>query len=358
MFSKVVAASLVVAASAMVKVPLYKMKTMRQEARESGLAYVGTGLSGSKYSGDHPVDVHNYMDAQFYGPISMGTPGQELQMIFDTGSSNLWVPGASCSNCGAHPKYDSSKSGTYEKNGTAFNIQYGSGPVSGFLSRDAVTVGDLTVKGQTFAEVTDVSGLGLAYKAGKFDGILGLAFQGISVDHIPPVFQTMVSQGLVDQPVFAFYLSDVSGADGEMDLGGVDEKHYTGEISYVPLISETYWQIALDAMKIGGESVTTVQKAIVDTGTSLLAGPPAEVKKIAKMVGAHAFLHGEFLIGCDKVNSAPTIDIVLGGKTVRTRNLYLPPVHIVLFQLHMHLFRFFFYAWSIPWRVLTYFLTC
>ena len=56
------------------------------------------------------------------------------------------------------------------------------------------------------AHRSDVKGLGLAYSIGKFDGILGLAFPAISVDHIPPVFETMVQQGVVAEPVFAFYL--------------------------------------------------------------------------------------------------------------------------------------------------------
>lgn len=306
-----------VAVGAVVRIPIYKMKSMAQVYRDHNLTYAGP--TGAKYTATDGADVpvHDYQNAQYYGPISVGSPAQNFNVIFDTGSSNLWVPGKTCTNCGTHPLYDSSKSSTYKANGTAFNIQYGSGPVSGFLSEDVATVGDITVKYQTFAEITDTKGLGLAYKLGKFDGILGLAFPSISVDGIPTVFENMVSQGLVQQQVVSFYLSSKSGSDGEMVVGGIDSTKFTGQLQYVPLTSETYWETSLDSFTIAGASVSSTKKAILDTGTSLLAGPSAEVKKIAATVGAKPFFlnKAEYTIDCGKISSLPDMTFTMGGHT-------------------------------------------
>jgi hypothetical protein len=80
-----------------------------------------------------------------------------------------------------------------------------------------------------------------------WDGLLGLAYQSISVDGITTVFQNMVAQQLVSEAVFAFYLSNERHPPlpplfkGELVLGGVDKNHYTGELTYFPVSEEGYW---------------------------------------------------------------------------------------------------------------------
>merc|ERR1711937_380387 len=93
--------------------------------------------------------------------------------------------------------------------------------------------------------------------------------------------------------------------------------------STVPVIDSVpgkvgYWALAMDDAKIGGNSFTSVKKAIVDSGTSLLAAPSADMKKIAAAVGAKSVLpfppfNKEFMIDCN--SPGPDIEFVIGGKT-------------------------------------------
>lgn len=132
-----------------------------------------------------------------------------------------------------HSKYHSGKSSTYVSNGTEFKIEYGSGGVSGVLSTDQVNVNGVKVNNQTFAEILKESGLG--FIAGKFDGILGMAYPEISVLGVPPVFDEMVDQGGVSKAVFSFYLTrDPNHPTGsELVFGGEFLNLYSQRLNYV-----------------------------------------------------------------------------------------------------------------------------
>ncbi|KAE8907982.1 hypothetical protein PF005_g12611 [Phytophthora fragariae] len=274
---------------------------------DAASAFPSAARAANDLQGTANVIIRDFQNAQYYGAISLGTPPQPFAVIFDTGSSNLWVPDK---KFGSHSVYDHDQSSSYKANGTVFAIMYGSGPVSGFLSQDTLALGGLTVADQFFAEVNVTKGLGPAYYLGKFDGLFGLAFDAISVDHLKTPFHRMVQQGLLDEPVFAFYLGDQK--DGELTFGGVDKAHYKGELEYVDVTSATYWSVKLDAVEADGQQLADVNKAIVDSGTSLIAGPKDQVAKLAALVGAHKFIMGEYLISCTAV--APDISFVLNGK--------------------------------------------
>ena len=266
------------------------------------------------------IVINDYQDAQYYGPVSVGTPPQNLEVIYDTGSSNLWVSNIKPGFLSSHHAYFHDKSSSYVANNSIFNIRYGSGPVSGFYSRDSVAFGDVTVKNYLFAEVNNTKGLGMGYTIGKFDGIAGMGWYDISVDHVQTPLQALVASGQLAEKVFAFYLGS-GGAKGELLLGGVDPAHYTGDFTYVPLMDTVpgkvgYWAMGMDDITINGASVTSCRKAIVDSGTSLLAAPSADIKKIAAAVGAHTVLpippfNKEYFINC--TSPGPDINIKLGG---------------------------------------------
>merc|ERR1719221_881930 len=299
-----------------VRVPVRKTASLQDITKGIEQKGVSSEVSVEASADGDSVPISDYQNAQFYGPIKVG--GQDFKVIFDTGSANVWVPGKSCGffTCYRHPRYDESKSPSFVKDGRQYKVQYGSGPVEGVFAKDTVTVGDIDVKGQLFAEVSKVSfgPLNIAFAAGKFDGLLGLGFKSISQYQIPTPFESMVEQKLIDQPVFAFYLQSDAAQTGELLFGGVDKSHYTGDLVDVPLTSETYREVSLDAAKYGSSSIATKQKAIIDSGTSLLAGPKDAVAALAKQAGATSIMGKEFVIDCSKANSLPDLTVTLGGK--------------------------------------------
>ncbi|KAJ7682764.1 aspartic peptidase A1 [Mycena polygramma] len=265
--------------------------------------------------GGHGVPLSNFMNAQYFAKIELGTPPQTFKVILDTGSSNLWVPSTSCTSiaCFLHAKYDSSSSSSYKANGSEFSIQYGTGSMEGFVSNDVLAIGDLKIPKQDFAEATKEPGLAFAF--GKFDGILGLAYDTISVNHITPPFYSMINAGLIDEPVFSFRIGSSEEDGGEAIFGGIDDSAYTGKINYVPVRRKAYWEVELTKVKFGDDELELESTgAAIDTGTSLIALPTDIAEMLNTQIGATKSWNGQYTVDCAKVPSLPDLSFTFGGK--------------------------------------------
>ncbi|XP_037710876.1 lysosomal aspartic protease-like [Drosophila subpulchrella] len=256
-------------------------------------------------------ELSNSMNLAYYGAITIGTPAQSFKILFDTGSSNLWVPSNTCTStaCTSHNQYNSSASSTYVANGESFSIQYGSGSLTGFLSADTVDVSGLSIKSQTFAESSNEPGT--TFNDANFDGILGMAYEALAIDSVTPPFYNMVSQGLVDSSVFSFYLAraGTSTQGGELILGGSDSSLYSGSLTYVPISEQGYWQFAVAGASVNSKSLCDNCQAIADTGTSLIVAPYDAYVTLSGIVNADE----NGYIECSTVSSLPNVTFVIGG---------------------------------------------
>lgn len=251
----------------------------------------------------------------YFGPMQVGTPPQDFTIIFDTGSSDFWVPSVSCRAraCRGKHLYNAAASSSHQAMNQPFSIQYGTGAVSGSLSKDTVRIGGIEAREQVFAEVT--SSPGSEFNDTPFDGICGMAYPALSSAKVNPPFFNMMAQGSVSSPVFSFYLR--KGPDGtsggHMTLGGYDPSDFIGNVVWLPVVDRAYWLVSMNAVTINGQTVGQPTEAILDTGTSLIAGPKDAVNRINRMIGAVSFGEGMSIIDCGRIRSLPIIKIKLGG---------------------------------------------
>lgn len=245
-------------------------------------------IHGVKFLSEDPEEpITNFMDAQYFGEIEIGTPPQKFKVVFDTGSSNLWIPSKKCKSiaCYVHHKYNSANSSTFKQNGEEFKIQYGSGGVEGILSADVVSVAGEKLKATdfTFGESTKLKGP--SFIAARFDGILGMGFNTISVKKLPTYVEVLHEQKQLPNAAFSFYFTKKSGEAGSsLVLGGASQKYYDGEMKYYNLLSETYWVAPMESISVNGTTIK-VGKGIMDTGTSLIVGSPKIIDQINKQIG-------------------------------------------------------------------------
>ncbi|KAI4553185.1 hypothetical protein MJT46_016479 [Ovis ammon polii x Ovis aries] len=191
----------------------------------------------------------------YLGNITIGTPPQEFQVLFDTGSSDLWVPSLLCnsSTCAKHVMFRHHLSSTYRPTNKTFTIFYGVGIIEGVVVRDTVRIGDLVSTDQTFGLSFAESG----FENITFDGILGLSYPNTSCLGAIPIFDKLKNQSAISEPVFAFYLSKDKQEGSVVMFGGVDHRYYKGELNWVPVIQAGAWSVHMNRRNSSRKDLTS-----------------------------------------------------------------------------------------------------
>jgi len=304
----------VASASALYRFPLKKTSKIHQSIKEKYAMADGT----------FNEKLNDFGDAQYYGQISIGTPAQTFQVIFDTGSSIAWVPGKQCESagCRAHKKFDCEQSSTCQSTENGMQLSYGTGQMAGRLDYDKFCFGaddnTLCLEKQAFLE--SVQEPGPTFAMAKFDGLVGMGYDALAAKGMTTPFSQLMKSDKCEEKVFAFYLNkekkdDEQAAGGEMTLCGIDSNHYEGDLLYVPVTRKAYWQFTVDSIDVNAEKFSTNFEAIADTGTSLIAGPSDVVERLNNAIGARQNpMNGQWMIDCKNLDNMPTVTFKIAGK--------------------------------------------
>ncbi|KAG1151704.1 hypothetical protein G6F37_001018 [Rhizopus arrhizus] len=318
-----------------INIPLAKNDNYKPSAKRAIQKALGkyhkhrlNATNGTFADGVGSVPMTDYLyDVEYYGQVTVGTPGVKLNLDFDTGSSDLWFASTLCTGCGGtQTKYNPSKSSTYAADGRAWSISYGDGSTaSGVLATDNVNLGGLLIKKQTIELAKRESS---SFSRGPNDGLLGLGFNTITtVRGIKTPVDNLISQGLISKPIFGVYLGkQKNGGGGEYIFGGYDSSKFKGSLVTVPVDNSNGWySITVKQATVGGSRVSGSFDGILDTGTTLLILPSNVASSVARAYGARDNGDGTYSISCNTSNFKPLV-FSIGSSTFEV------PVDSLIFE--------------------------
>jgi len=303
-------------------------RTKRHHLRNARVQ-VEVGVSTQQINVTTPLEdrISEYIGVIGVGTGDGGKPQFQARVVFDTGSTNLWVASVLCSSypCNAETKrrfYDPAKSTTqeawYQKGVRAddkdIDVTFGTGELVGPLHVDTYRVGDIVVHRQPFAMIRKMNGD--VFAAFEFEGILGLGFRSMSFAGIDPFFDRVIEQKLLPRNEFAFFFNADHSQPSALLWGGVDKDYYHGPIRMFPVVQAHYWAVELVDFRIGNQSLAKDTKRLIfDTGTTYFTAPTAMLNDIfAKIPEAP----------CSQTEKYEPLTFVLRGSDQSTYDLVVP----------------------------------
>ena len=243
-----------------------------QENLENGQNSEERNLSNN----DNSAQLTNIFNIHYNVPIFIGNPKKEFRLILDTGSNWLWVGSSSCENCyriGIGDLYQCSASQTcLENQDNMVDIKYGIGYVSGFITKDMVSLdseGKLGVD-QEFLQIRQIQGL----EQLKGEGVLGIGKKGLIPGSYMTFIENLKKQGKIQNNMFSLYLlGNECKEDSKIIIGGYNESLFEGDITYVKVVDDDFWNIPIENLffkkKNETKSIDSIyKKALIDSGSS------------------------------------------------------------------------------------------
>lgn len=231
---------------------------------------------------DTPINKHKIRNnmygsifATYLAPIEID--GEVFDCIMDTGSTDMAV--AASAQCGCNVHYNGKCDDSVQ-----LSVQYGDGNWSGVACTDTVQFGDLSLDRYTFAGMVEQVEMLQCDTYHTQNGIVGLAYSellGPPTNYTRPFIDVLTEYN--DLPhIFSMqccgwderddrwnlhhtgdnaeFSSQVNKqayeyAHGALDIGGIKQSHFTGEIVYTPITHKLYYGIDLIDIRVGNVSV-------------------------------------------------------------------------------------------------------
>nr|XP_009477545.1 PREDICTED: embryonic pepsinogen-like [Pelecanus crispus] len=120
---------------------------------------------------------------------------------------------------------------------------------------------------------------------------------------------------MANPPLFFFSASTSKTTGSVVIFGGIDESYFTSSINWVSVTYKGYWQISMDSIIVNSREIACSGgcQAIIDTSTSLVAGPPSGISIIQSTVGARQDTYGEHNVNCSSISAMPDVIFVIVG---------------------------------------------
>merc|ERR1719321_2051335 len=209
----------------------------------------------------------NNQASEYYGVVSVGSPPQSFQVVFDTGSGNLLLPSKECSDeaCTSHKRYDATLSATSMQvayadqpntpvapDGTrdVVTITFGTGEMSGVYVRDNVCLGDSICAQGSFVAATEESDE--PFSLVPFDGILGLSLPQMAEGPTFSILDRMVEGGALEKPFFGVFFVN-EGESSEISFGEYKKDKMADEMFLAPVTQPGYWQVKMEDITLKTE---------------------------------------------------------------------------------------------------------